>query len=40
MNDGPKKDPTTFQQQNADTASQGQDVMYRQPFEKENLCLK
>jgi len=38
MNDGPKKDPKTFQQQNADTASQGQDVINTQPFENQNLA--
>jgi hypothetical protein len=38
MNDGPKKDPKTFQQQNADTAAQGQDVINTQPFEKQSLA--
>jgi len=33
MNDGPKKYPNKLQQQNSDTAAQGQDLINKQPME-------
>ena len=35
-NDGPKKDPKMFQQQNSDTTAQGQQLINTQPMEKQH----